>query len=141
MCWRRAVIGRKLRRRLTEMNHDYEQEIHEEELVEFFDQIVVDNKGTRLSKYKKELLEQNGVSRVTELPFLIDEPGFFATLGLNFTEEARLKQSIRQVAKGVEKEGKVLARHLQQVCFNVLARFCVRGRRSAVTSGHVCGLL
>ena len=40
------------------MDHDFEQEEHEAELVEFFDQIVVDNKGTRLSKYKKELLEQ-----------------------------------------------------------------------------------
>ena len=36
-------------------------------------QIVVDNKGTRLSKYKKELLVDIGVTRVTELPFLIDE--------------------------------------------------------------------
>ena len=45
------------------MDHDFEQEEHEAELVEFFDQIVVDNKGTRLSKYKKELLEQIGVTR------------------------------------------------------------------------------
>lgn len=85
---------RKLRRKLLEMEHDYEKEEHEAELVNFLDNIVVDTKGTRLSKYKDELIANIGVTRVVELPSLIDEPGFFSTLGLSFTEEARLKQQV-----------------------------------------------
>jgi hypothetical protein len=89
-----ALTIRKLRRKLKEMEHDYEKEEHEAELVNFFDNIVVDTKGTRLSKYKDVLLENIGVTRVVELPSLIDEPGFFSKLGLSFTEEARLKQQV-----------------------------------------------
>ena len=89
-----ALTIRKLRRKLQEMEHDYEKEEHEAELVNFFDNIVVDTKGTRLSKYKNELLGDIGVTRVVELPSLIDEPGFFSKLGLSFTEEARLKQQV-----------------------------------------------
>ena len=43
-----ALTVRKLRRKLIEMDHDYEAEEHEEELLNFFKQIVVDNKGTTL---------------------------------------------------------------------------------------------
>ncbi|EKX52431.1 hypothetical protein GUITHDRAFT_133523 [Guillardia theta CCMP2712] len=125
-----ALVVRKIRRKLDEMGKDHGLERHKDELRYFFDKAMFDsipappvvspllmlNVRVAFASHRRVAFKSTCL-----LPF----PPFLSLLaqyphspfplrGLDFTEEARLKAQIRSVAKGVEREGKLLPRHLNQ---------------------------
>mmetsp|Transcript_62750 Transcript_62750/g.168149 ORF Transcript_62750/g.168149 Transcript_62750/m.168149 type:complete len:130 (-) Transcript_62750:690-1079(-) len=84
-------VIKKIRKYINDMTFDHEKKEHEEEIEDLLKKIIVDNKGNTLYQHRDTLLDDKngkiGLSRVTELPGLIEDEKFFELLDFNFTEE------------------------------------------------------